>query len=84
MLLASASDFVVTLFFNSLCGSIPSCKEGSMAKFNVLFKAAVSKCHALLSHWATKATLFALGVWCVPLQPYAYSKISLSALRIDE
>lgn len=76
MLLASASDFVVTLFFNPPYGSIPSCKEVFMAKFNVLFKAAVSKFHALLSHWVTKATLLALGFWCFPLQPYGYSFIS--------
>lgn len=44
-----------------------------MAKFNVLFHSLVNKINELWSHWVTKVALFALGVWCFPLQPYAYS-----------
>lgn len=70
MLLVVAYDFWVTLIINNpLYGSIPSIKEVFMAKFNVLFNAAVKNSHAVLSHWVTKASLLALGIWCFPRDP---------------
>lgn len=77
MLLVVAYDFWVTLIINNpLYGSIPSIKEVFMAKFNVLFNTAVKTSHAVLSHWVTKASLLALGIWCFPPRPYAHSCIS--------
>jgi len=73
LLFLSSYDFLLTLLFNPLYGSIPSLKEVSMAKFNVLFNDLLEVSHATLNHWVTKATLLALGIWCFPPRPYAHS-----------
>lgn len=73
MLVVSTYDFLLTLLFNPLYGSIPSLKEIFMAKFNVLFNAVLEVSHATLNHWVTKADLLALGFWCFPPRPYAHS-----------
>ncbi|MFC0253622.1 hypothetical protein [Massilia consociata] len=71
MFAATVSDFVVTFFSKLLYGSIPSCMEVLMVKFKSAVECLVRKSNSVLSHLATKTALLALGLWCLPLQPYA-------------
>lgn len=67
----SVFDFLITAISNLLYGSIPSIKKGAfMVKFNL--KRMIKHSDIFLSHWVTKATFLALGLWLLPPRPYAH------------
>ena len=78
----SVYEFFITLLANLLYGSIPSFKKGIfMANFNMLCNCVLKYSESVLSHWVTKATFLALGLWLLPPRPYAYLQIPILRSR---